>query len=108
LGIDAGLQALGGGAVAFAAVLVVVLAGRGAMGYGDAKVACICGAVVGLANVLVFFVATFAAGGAFAALAMTVGRRGRKDSVAFTPFLFVGVVAALLLGGEGVYALRGG
>ena len=107
LGLDAGAQALLGGLAAFAVVLVIVLAGRGKMGYGDAKVAYICGAVVGVTNVALLVVATFAVGGTFAALALTVGRRGRKDAVAFTPFLFLGVIAALALGGHGVYRLPG-
>ena len=108
VGMQPGLEALFGGVLAFLVVLGVVVLGRGSMGYGDAKVAYICGAVVGASNVLLLVLLTFGIGGIFAAFALTVGGRKRKDAVAFTPFLLVGVILALTLGTHGVYDLTGG
>jgi prepilin signal peptidase PulO-like enzyme (type II secretory pathway) len=94
--------------VTFVVLLAIVALGRGAMGYGDAKVAYICGAVVGASNILLLVLWTFAVGGVFAGLALTIGKKARKDAVPFTPFLFIGVVLALNLGQYGVYRLSGG
>lgn len=108
LGIDTAMEAVAGGLLAFGLLLVAVLASRGAMGYGDAKVAYVCGAVLGASNVLLFVLATFAVGSAFAGAMLALRIRGRKDVVAFTPFMFVGVSIALVWGGGSVYLPAGG
>ncbi len=107
-GLAEGVQALGGGVLALALLLVAVLASRGAMGYGDAKVAYVCGAVVGLSNVLPLILATFALGSVFAGAMLLFRIRSRKDVVAFTPLLFAGVIVVLLWSGGTVYASGSG
>lgn len=108
LGMDAGMEALTGGLLAFGLLLVAVLASRGAMGYGDAKVAYVCGAILGASNVLLFVLATFAVGSAFAGAMLALRIRGRKDVVAFTPFMLVGMSIVLVWGGASVYIPDGG
>ena len=87
LGWGDALDALLGGIVSFAALLLLVLAGRGAMGAGDVKVGTLCGMAVGLYGVVPLLLITFIAGGAAAALLVLLRIRRRADSIAFTPFL---------------------
>ena len=85
-----------GAAVAFAILLLVAVVGRGAMGMGDVKYGAVCGGVVGAGAVLPMLAFTFAGGGVVALAVLALRLRGRKDVVAFTPFLFVGVIFTLL------------
>ena len=85
-----------GAAVAFGVLLLVAVVGRGAMGMGDVKYGAVCGGVVGAGAVLPMLAFTFAGGGVVALAVLALRLRGRKDVVAFTPFLFVGVVFTLL------------
>ncbi|MBM3926546.1 MAG: prepilin peptidase [SAR202 cluster bacterium] len=88
---DAG-EALLGGVAAFLTMFAIALAGRGAMGFGDVKVAALCGMAVGLKGVLPMLLVTFMTGGILAAVLLALRIRGRKDVVAFTPFM-VGATA---------------
>ncbi|MCK9520621.1 MAG: A24 family peptidase [Dehalococcoidia bacterium] len=95
LGREALLDALSGGMLAFLLLLVVALLGRGAMGYGDVKAGALCGITTGIAGAMTMLVVAFVAGGFFAAVLLLARVRGRRDVVAFTPFLALGVLAAL-------------
>jgi len=95
LGPEAGVDALSGGASAFTVLLLVALAGRGAMGFGDVKVGVLCGVVVGLRGVVPMLFITFLAGGVLAAVLLALGIRRRNDAMAFTPLLVGGVLASL-------------
>jgi leader peptidase (prepilin peptidase)/N-methyltransferase len=95
-GPESGALALAGGFASLFVLTILVIIGRGAMGFGDAKVGFICGAVVGPSGLLPMFLATFATGGVLAAILLAARVRGRKDSVAFTPFLLAGVLVALV------------
>jgi len=95
LGPAIGVEALAGCGVAFVGLLVVALAGRGAMGFGDVKAGALCGAVVGLHGVVPMLVITFLAGGVLAAVCLGFGVRQRKDTIAFTPLLVGGVLVSL-------------
>jgi prepilin signal peptidase PulO-like enzyme (type II secretory pathway) len=86
-----------GGAAAFAVMTVIYLAGRGAMGAGDAKTSAIAGLAVGLHGVFTMLVATFLAGAAVALVLLALRLRDRKDTTAFTPFMFIGVLVSLAL-----------
>ena len=91
------LSAVGGGAACFGLLLVAALLGRGAMGYGDVKVGYVCGLLTGPGAVLPLLLFAFLIGSAYAAVALLLRIRGRKDFVAFTPFLVAGVAMALLV-----------
>lgn len=95
LGAEPALSAAAGGAMSFSVLLLCVGLGRGSMGYGDAKVGFICGMLVGPSGLLPMLLATFFVGGCFAAIALTTGLKARRDVVAFTPFLLVGVMLTL-------------
>lgn len=87
LGWSDAIEALLGGALAFLVLLVVALVGRGAMGFADVKVGCLCGIVVGLGGVLPMLLIVFAGGGLVAGPLLALRIRKPKDVIAFTPFL---------------------
>lgn len=86
-----------GGLAAFAVMTLIYIVGRGAMGAGDAKTSAIAGLAVGLHGVFAMLAATFLAGSAVALTVLALRLRNRKDTVAFTPFLLVGVVISWLV-----------
>jgi leader peptidase (prepilin peptidase)/N-methyltransferase len=89
LGWSEAVEALLGGAVAFLLLLLVAIAGRGAMGFADVKVGTFCGIVVGLAGVLPMFFIAFASGALVSAVLLLLRIRKPKDIMAFTPFFVV-------------------
>lgn len=82
-------------ALAFIVLLAVAVLGRGAMGLGDVKAGALCGAATGATGTLTMLAAAFVAGGLFAAVLLATRLRNRRDVVAFTPFLAIGVVISL-------------
>jgi prepilin signal peptidase PulO-like enzyme (type II secretory pathway) len=96
LGWSDAREALLGGLVAFLVMFVLAIIGRGAMGFGDVKVAALCGIVVGFHGVLPMLVLALIAGGLVAAAVLLLRVRKRTDSMAFTPFL-VGATALSML-----------
>ena len=89
-------EALLGGVLAFAVLLVIAFFGRGRMGFGDVKYGLVCGITVGLHGTLPMLAFAILAGAAVAAVAVGFKLRTRQDVVAFTPFLLLGVVFSLL------------
>lgn len=87
LGWRDAVEALLGGTVAFLLLLLIAVAGRGAMGFADVKVGCLCGIVVGLSGVLQMLFVAFASGALISALLLLLRIRRPKDVMAFTPFL---------------------
>jgi len=92
------LRAAIGGAAGFAAMLVVYVAARGGMGGGDVKLAGLVGLCVGAPLLAPALLIAVISGGAFALLLLALGRRGRRDTIPFGPFLVAGALAALLWG----------
>jgi prepilin signal peptidase PulO-like enzyme (type II secretory pathway) len=98
LGVETTLESLLGGIAAFVVFLVIALAGRGAMGMGDVKVAAVCGAIVGLRGVIWLGTSTFIIG-LLVCLPLVLLRLSRpKDTIAFTPFLAAGTAISTWLG----------
>lgn len=87
LGRSDAREALLGGLVVFALLLVIAIAGRGAMGFADVKVGALCGIAVGLGGVLPLFFVAFASAALTAGVLLAFRLRKRKDVVALTPFL---------------------
>jgi leader peptidase (prepilin peptidase)/N-methyltransferase len=67
--------------------LLIALARRGAMGAGDVKFAAALGAVLGYPLVLHGLLWGIVAGGLAALLLLVTGRAGRKDTMAYGPYL---------------------
>lgn len=93
LGWESALSSLTGSFAAFGIFLAIALLGRGAMGFGDVKVAALAGAIVGIKGLLLLLLVTHLAGLLVAGVVLGLRIRSRRDQVAFTPFLVLGVVA---------------
>jgi len=82
----AGLGLLVGGGL----FLLVALVGRGAMGAGDVKLAAVLGAVLGFPAVVSALLFGTIAGGVAALALLATRRAGRKDFMAYGPYLALG------------------
>ena len=78
--------------------LLVILASRGGMGLGDAKLGAMMGAFLGWPLIAVALVISFVLGGAAGALLVLLKLRSRKDVIPFGPALALGGMIALLWG----------
>lgn len=90
------IEAFLGAAIAFGSLLLLALLGRGSLGYGDVKYSLICGLVVGVSRVFSMLSFAFVVAGLTAAIVLSTRIRGRGEVIAFTPFLFGGVLFALV------------
>lgn len=91
-------QVFAGGAVALALTSVIFVLGRGAFGFGDVKMSLLMGLVVGFPSVVVgVFMGIFAAG-AFVVPLLITRVLGRRDYIAYGPFIAIGAVVALFWG----------
>ena len=91
-------EVFGGGATALVVTSILYVAGRGAFGFGDVKLSTLMGLVVGFPSVLVgMFMGAFAAG-LFVLPLVLLRVLGRRDYIAYGPFIAVGAVIALLWG----------
>jgi leader peptidase (prepilin peptidase) / N-methyltransferase len=89
--------ALLGGGVGLAAFALLALAGRGALGMGDVKLAAVIGLMAGYPRVLSALGLGILLGGLGALLLLLIRRVGRKSFIAYAPYLSVGALAVLLM-----------
>jgi len=92
------LNALLGGAVGFAFMLVPFLISRGGMGGGDVFLAALIGLVVGYPLVIVALLMGILAGGVAAVCLLALGIKKRKDPIPFGPFLAAAAMVTLIWG----------
>ncbi len=85
-------QALLGGGALLLVMFVLAIIGRGAMGMGDVKFACLTGCALGWKIGLIALASGFALGAGAAIVLLVLRLRGRKDVVPLTPFLAAGAV----------------
>lgn len=78
---------------------VLQVLGRGALGTGDTKLAVLIGAMRGFPAVLSALLLGILLGGLAALIALVVLRRGRKQFIAYAPYLSVGAVLSFFLVG---------
>src|SRR4051812_23638347 len=98
-------RAAAGGVLSFGLYLVLALASRGGMGFGDVKLAGVLGlflAWLGWPALIVGTFAPFLLGGAFAVLLLLRGA-GRRTAVPFGPWMLGGAWIAILAG-DGIWA----
>lgn len=104
-----GLRAAACGAAFFTMLFLIALV-SGGMGFGDVKLGAFIGVVTGRFGVGVWAAGAlggFIAGGVFAAGLLVARRSGRKDTIAFGPWMAVGALAALFVGEGPVRAWLG-
>ena len=80
-------------------LLVMHLVYPAGMGMGDVKLALLLGAALGWLVVLALFVGSLGVGLAGVVFLVREGRAARKKAIPFGPFLALGAIAALFLGG---------
>ena len=103
-----------GAAALFAFYFAIVLAVPAGMGFGDAKLAGVLGALMGYLSWSALIVATFGAfllGAIVGVTLMVVGRAGRKTAIPFGPFMIAGALIAFFADGwltDGYLRLMGG
>lgn len=94
----------------FFAVLLVIALVSGGMGFGDVKLAGFIGVVTGrfgIGMAVAGALGGFLAGGIFAVALLATRRSGRKDTLAFGPWMAVGCVVVLFVGEGPVRAWLG-
>ena len=89
-----------GGAVGFVILLVIALVFRGAMGWGDVKLAGLIGLATGFPLIIVAIFLAVVAGGLVAIILLLLKVKKRKESIPFGPFLVTAAMATLLWGSE--------
>lgn len=95
------LDAVIGSAAYFALMFGLALLARGALGYGDVKLAAFIGLFVGYLgwrHVVTAVMSAFIVAGLVALFLLATRLAGRKDAIAFGPFMVVGGFIALYLG----------
>ncbi len=91
-------NALIGGVVGFALLLLVVILSRGGMGLGDVKMALLMGLALGFPHIFVGLFVGVVTGGIVAIVLLALKHKGRKQAIPFGPFLAIGFMAALIWG----------
>jgi leader peptidase (prepilin peptidase)/N-methyltransferase len=87
-----------GGAIGFGIFLLIAIASRGGMGWGDVKLAALIGLATGFP--LVFFAILMGAivGGVVARALVIAKKRTRRETIPFGPFLALAAMITLLWG----------
>ena len=91
-----------GAAAAFAALLVVHVVRPDGMGFGDVKLAALCGLVLGwhgLADVVLGVYGGFVLGAVIGVMVIAAQKGGRKTTIPFGPFMAAGTLLQVLVGG---------
>ena len=81
------LMAVIGGAAGFIIFLLVYIISRGGMGEGDVKLGAFAGLVTGWPNVIAAIILSWIVGGVAAIGLLAFRRKGRREAIAFGPFL---------------------
>lgn len=104
------LRALEGGAALFAFFYLIAVLAKGAMGFGDVKLAGLLGAAmayVSWGTLLTGAFLAFICGSLVGVVLMGAGKADRKTAIPFGPFMILGALAAILgAGGLGDTYLR--
>jgi leader peptidase (prepilin peptidase)/N-methyltransferase len=77
---------------------ISILTGAMGMGTGDIEIAAICGIYLGWSNTLITMFFAFIIGAIVGVSLIALKKKGRKDPIAFGPFLAIGTMIAMLYG----------
>lgn len=92
------LDLLAGGVLGFGVLLAIALIYPAGMGMGDVKLAAFIGLTVGLPYIWLALFLAFVGGGLISGVLVAVKVLGRRDPIAFGPFLAAGAMTTLLYG----------
>jgi len=100
LQLDDPWMTLTGGLLGFAVLFLIAVLAPGAMGMGDVKLVVFLGFVVGFPEIILALFLAFISGGLVAGILLVLKKLGRKDTVAFGPFLGLAGFISLLYGSQ--------
>jgi leader peptidase (prepilin peptidase)/N-methyltransferase len=89
-----------GGGIGLGLFLLIALLSRGGMGWGDVKMAALIGLVTGYPLIFVSLVLAIILGGLVAVILLLSKKKGRKEGIAYGPYLSLAAIATLLFGTE--------
>ncbi|MGI2335858.1 MAG: prepilin peptidase [Dehalogenimonas sp.] len=94
------LNAVIGAVAGFGIFLVVYIVSRGGMGEGDVKLGALAGLITGWPNVVVAVILSWIASGLVAIGLLAFRRKGRREAIAFGPFLALSMFITFLWGSQ--------
>jgi len=97
IAMRAAYAALGGG-IGFALFLLIAIASRGGMGWGDVKLAGLIGVATGFPLIFVAVIIGAILGGIVAVALLLTKKRKRRETIPFGPFLALAAMITLLWG----------
>ena len=96
-------RSIGGGLAYFGIMFALALIARGALGFGDVKLALVLGmftAYLGWPHLTIAVLGAFLIGGVVSLVLLVSGRAGRKDAIPFGPFMVAGALLAVYAGDQ--------
>jgi leader peptidase (prepilin peptidase)/N-methyltransferase len=87
-----------GGAIGFGIFLLIAIASRGGMGWGDVKLAALIGLATGFPLVFLSIIMGAILGGIVAVVLVVAKKRNRRQTIPFGPFLALAAMVTLLWG----------
>jgi leader peptidase (prepilin peptidase)/N-methyltransferase len=87
-----------GGAIGFGIFLLIAIVSRGGMGWGDVKLAALIGLATGFPLVILAVIMAAILGGIVAVALVIAGKRKRRETIPFGPFLAAAAMITLLWG----------
>jgi leader peptidase (prepilin peptidase)/N-methyltransferase len=97
IGMRFAYAALGGG-IGFAIFFLIAIISRGGMGWGDVKLAALIGLATGFPLVILAIIMAAILGGIVAVALVIAGKRQRRQTIPFGPFLALAAMITLLWG----------
>ena len=92
------LNAVIGAVAGFGIFLIVYVVSRGGMGEGDVKLGALAGLITGWPNIIVAVIMSWIASGLVAIGLLALRRKGRREAIAFGPFLALSMFITFLWG----------
>ncbi len=89
-----------GGSIGFASLFLLAYIYPTGMGMGDVKLMTFVGLVVGFPNVLLALFLSFVLGGLISGALLAARRIGRRDPIAFGPFIALGTLTTMFYGDQ--------
>jgi leader peptidase (prepilin peptidase)/N-methyltransferase len=91
---------LAGGILGFGVLFLIAVIAPGAMGMGDVKLVLFLGIILGFPEIVLTLFLAFVIGGLVAGILLALKKLGKKDTIAFGPFLALAGFITLLYGSQ--------
>lgn len=86
-----------GAIIGFTIIYIIVIV-TGGMGEGDIEIVAICGLFLGIKNILLVIFLSFIFGGIISSILLLRRQKGRKDEIAFGPYIVLGALVTIFIG----------